>query len=639
MALALARLQAASLDRDSALRFLETVPPSLERAAIYYQLSDYENAIRTYSAVRANHPDNTLARIGVIKSVAAMGHTEQLDEEVRNLITDMPTAGLGALLVALATVSDGTISYDKMVETLLVEYGVPQGERTVDERLAYLGLLTRQAQFAEAMEGYQALKVDMPGRPSIKLRWARLLLRNRFAGAPHHYDQVVAAYDEYLKLKPYDVHTWKEKARFLGWVSEYQAARDEYHAIIARFPHDRSTQLELAAKESLWRHHYRSAFRFHTALLDRDPHNEEALGDLGQMHSARLRFGDSQRYYRRIVADNPRHDAARESLNLAQLFSQPQVTIGAGAVNVGGFQDALRTDYLPVTVEFFAPVQEDVWVGAGYQWVDFNVSGSPSTANIGRIMGRYTPTEYWHVDGYLGVLEYQPIDETNVNFGLGLSYELESGVHTRIETGRQDVWQNAQTLQRNISSHTYAAGADYHITEPWSVQVGGGFWDYSDDNWNLNGQVSTRYDLLPFPHPLSLTYLFETFGFDRRSIYFSPGFFAKQTLAIGWQHVLGFPRRREHHSEAPVANRYSGTNISHYLGWPVRPEYDVQTPVNAYSVNYGISLDDDRHSYHQVTATVNYALTRGCHLNVTALFIRSSVVDQNTVNGFFQCHL
>jgi hypothetical protein len=304
-----------------------------------------------------------------------------------------------------------------------------------------------------------------------------------------------------------------------------------------------------------------------------------------------------------------------------------------------GFDGSVLTKYLPVTAEVFTPFSQDFWAGVGYQWVNFDISGSPSSANIGRVMARYSSSPFWHVDGFVSGLTYSGTDKSNVNFGAGVSYEWQSGLKGRVETSRQDLWQNAATIRRNISYHTYAVGAEYQATRELELTAGAGYWDYSDDNWNVNGQFSGTYTVLPFPHPLRVTYQLDTFGFDDKRVYFSPEFFAKNTVAVGWQHFLGFPHRKEHHGESPMKNRYSGLNIAQYLGWPIRPVYLPTTPLNAYSLDYGFSVDDESNLYHQFSGSLAYAMTKRCHLHAIGMIIRADVVDQDSISGFLQCHL
>lgn len=177
------------------------------------------------------------------------------------------------------------------------------------------------------------------------------------------------------------------------------------------------------------------------------------------------------------------------------------------------------------------------------------------------------------------------------------------------------------------------------MTRELELTAGAGYWDYSDNNWNVNGQFSGTYTLLPFPHPLRVTYQLDTFGFEKERAYFSPEFFAKNTLMIGWQHFLGFPGRKEYHGESPMRNRYSGIDIGQYLGWPTRPVYLPRTSLNAYSLDYGFSVDDESNLYHQLSASFAYAITKRCHLHAVGMIIRADVVDQDSINGFVQCHL
>ncbi len=639
MKVSVATLRAHQGQQSAAITTLQAASPTLESGHLYQQLEQHEDAKDTYSAVLQRDRESTLAQIGVITSLVMVNQNTAAEELLTRLFDDCPQNGWPALANLLVYAKGTNPSYQILLQKKLKARHLDEDASSLDMRLTYLALLAQQGRYAEVAQHYQGLYRDNPRRPDVALGLARSLVQDQDSREMHETRPVIEAYDRYLVLKPYDVVAWTEKARFLGWESKHAEAEREYEAILAKFPKEESVRLELSAKRELWRQHERQAFRRYREILESWPQHEEALSDLAQIHSSRFRFEDGRPYYRRLLASNQGHWLARESLNLTNIFARPQITVGVGYIKMDGFDGSLLTKYLPVTAEIFAPFSQDLWAGLGYQWVKFDVPGKPSSANIGRVMARYSPSLFWHVDGYVSGLSYSGTKKSNVNFGAGVSYEWQSGLKGRIETGRQDLWQNAETIRRNISYHSYAAGAEYHVTRDLELTAGVGYWDYSDNNWNVNGQFAGAYDLLPFPHPLRVRYQLDAFGFDKKRVYFSPEFFAKNTFGVGWQHFLGFPRRKEYHGETPMKNRYSGIDIAQYLGWPTRPVYLPKTPLNGYSLDYGFSVDDENNLYHQVSASFAYAMTRRCHLHVAGMLIRANVVDQDSINGFVQCHL
>ena len=625
-------------DADARI-MLEHVPTTFEKGSLYQQMGETVNAAALFSEVVRQDASHTHAQIGAMTSLAMAGQDEDAQHALKRVFEQCPQEGWPALVGLLVYAEGSSHPYQAMLQKELKSRGLDDQANSLDVRLRYFSLLHQLGHHAEVVDHYQAIEREHPQRPELVLGVARSLVQDQKSRAMHQSQPVVETYDRYLVLKPYDVAVWTEKARFLGWQSQFADAEKEYQAILAQYPDEESVQLELKGKQRFWRNHVRLASQRYQEVLSLMPQHEEALSDLGQLHSSRFRFQDSQPYYRRLLAGNPGHQLASESLSLTKEFARPQVTAGIGYVKMDGFDGSLLTKYLPVTAEVFAPFSQDVWAGVGYQWVSFDIPGPPSTANIGRVMARYSPSPFWHVDGYASSLTYSGTNKSNVNFGAGVSYEWPSGLKGRVETGRQDLWQNADTIRRNLSFHTYAVGAEYQVTRKLELTAGAGYWDYSDDNWNVNGQFSGTYTLLPFPHPLRVTYQLDTFSFDEKSVYFSPEFFAKNTVAIGWQHFLGFPGRKEHHGESPMRNRYSGMDIAQYLGWPMRPVYLPKTPLNAYSLDYGFSVDDENNLYHQLSASFAYAMTKRCHLHAVGMIIRANVVDQDSINGFVQCHL
>ncbi len=635
----IAKFQAMLGQQTEAERTLGSLPPSLRQGRLLRQLGKVERASKTFSQLVEADPGNTPVHIELAKVLSQRGLEDMASQVLDNLFKQCPEKGWPALVRLLIHPEGSTSEYRTQLQATLEARGLNRSSLPLDSRMNFASLISQHDKDEAVVQLYDELVHQNPKRPMIQLGYARALAQVRGNQGNHHITPVVRAYDQYLQTKPYDETVWVEKARFLGWVSEYEDAKEEYQAIVKRFPQEEDIRFEQIGKREFWRQHYRAAARSFVQSLEATPGNEEALGDLGHIHSSRVRFVDSQSYYRRLLGVNPGHRLAAESLSLAKVFHRPQITLGVGYVKMDGFDGSLLTKYLPVTGEVFAPLSSDLWLGAGYQWVKIDVPGEPSAANIGRFMVRYSTSPVWHVDGYVAGLTYTGTEHSNVNFGAGVSYEWESGVKGRIETGRQDLWQNAATIEKNISYHSYSVGTEYSVAEDWEISAGAGYWDYSDRNWNVNGQIAGRYTLLPFPHPLRVSYQLDAFGFKRERAYFSPSFFAKNTVALGWQHFLGFPRRQVHHGETPVRHRYSGNDIYAFLGWPTRPQYQPQTALNSYALDYAISLDDDSYVYHQVTASFAYALTRRCHVQVSGMLIRASVVDQDAVNGFMQCHL
>ena len=625
-------------DSDS-MDILEEISPTVGKGDLYQQLEEYGLAEKTYSVIVQKDVDHTKAQIGRISSLAMIGQESVARRALEQLFDECPQPGWPALASQLVYVEGTSPSYQSMLQNIFKERGLDDQAKGLDTRVRYLALLSQQEQYAEVARQYQELNREYPIRPDLMLGLARSLSQDQHSRAMHEFQPVLEAYDRYLALKPYDVAVWTEKARYLGWQSNYSEAEQEYEAILVEYQDEEVVRLDLEGKQEFWRRHDRMAYQRYRQVLELRPQHEEALSELGQIQSSGFRFEDARPYYRRLLAANPGHRLAGESLGITNIFARPQITAGIGYVKMDGFDGSLLTKYMPVTAEIFAPFSQDFWAGLGYQWVKFDVPGRPASANIGRVMARYSPSPFWHVDGYVGGLKYSGTNKSNVNFGAGVSYEWQSGLKGRIETSRQDLWQNAETIRRNLSYHSYAVGAEYNVTKELELTAGAGFWDYSDDNWNVNGQFSGTYTLLPFPHPLRVTYQLDTFGFDEKSVYFSPEFFAKNTFAIGWQHFLGFPRRKEHHGELPMRNRYSVTDIGKYLGWPIRPVYLPKTALNAYSLDYGFSVDDENNLYHQVSASFAYAITKRCHLHAVGMIIRADVVDQDSMNGFLQCHL
>ncbi len=272
---------------------LEHVPATLEKAALYQRMKQATNAAELFAEVVRHDAAHTHAQIGAVTSLAAIGQEEKASTTLSQLFNDCPREGWSALAGLLVYTEGINRPYQTMLQTELKSRGLDDTSERYDARLRYFSLLSQLEHHAEVVNGYQILDQKHGQRPELVLQLARGLVQDHESRAMHTVQRVLDTYDRYLALKPYDVAVWTEKARFLGWQSQYAEAEKEYEAILAQYPHEEVVRLELEGKRRYWRRNDRLALRRNREVLERQPQHEEALSDLGQIHSSRYRFSDS----------------------------------------------------------------------------------------------------------------------------------------------------------------------------------------------------------------------------------------------------------------------------------------------------------------------------------------------------------
>lgn len=590
-------------NKEEAVKLLDMSTNSVERAAMYYKLKKYRDSERVNSEILSSDPNNISAFLGLVKSLSAIDEYDLSYQVVTTFFETAPKEIRIAMALLLSWIPDVNDSYYELTGDLFQKWTKDNPEN-VDLQIARFNIFIHLRRYDDAIEGYRALKEKMPDNPFINLRLARLLSWDK------QYDETLVAYDEYLQIKPYDLNAWREKARFYGWMIEPENALTEYDNILEKYPDHVEIAIEKKAKEAFWREHYRLASTHYLKLLEREPDNGEALLDMGQICCNGLRPTDAQDFYRRLLFSvMPRHRQANLALELSKLYQRPQV-MGYGYVDMNGFDDKTRITYRPFTIEGNFTISENLFVGTGYQNVKFDFDGLSFTSDIAKLRFRYPPNHYLYLDGFIFFLNYHKIDQQNINFGTGLSYEWLPGIHMKLGFDRKDLWVNRETLLSNIYVDRYYLTFKTDITKRIDLSLLGDYSHYSDDNTKLNSELFATYDIFQFPRLLQFIFKLNSYGFRRESIYFSPSSYTIWTVAVDWWHFLGFPFRKEYLCEGKSNNLYS--------------------------LYYGYSIDNNGDSFHEWIAKFSYNITRKLSLNGSAQLIRSDVYEEDRFNGFLR---
>lgn len=591
-------------NKAEALKLLNVSANSVQRAAMYYKLKKYHDSKRVNFEIFRSDPNNIGAFLGLVKSLSAMGEWDSAYQVVTTFFETAPKDARVAIALRLSWIPDGSDAYYELIDSFLQKWTKNDPEN-IDLQIAQFNTFIHLGRYSDAIEGYRVLREKIPDNPFIHLRLARLLSWDK------QYDEALLAYDEYLQIKPDDLNAWREKARLYGWMMEPEKALAEYAYILEKHPDHLETIIEKQAKQALWKGRYRLASVHYLDLLAREPDNVEALFGMGQILCRGLRPADAQDFYRRILyVAMPGHRQADLALELSKLYQRPQVILGYSYVDMDSLDDKTLITYRTLTTEVNFTVSESLLAGIGYQNIKFDFEGLSFTGDITTLRLKYVPNHYLHFDAFVSALNYHKINQQNVNFGIGLSYEWLSGIHMGLGFDRKDLWVNRETLLSNIYVDRHYLTFKTDITERIDLSLLGDYSCYSDDNTRLHGELLATYDILRFPRLLRFIFKLNYDDFHRESIYFSPSSYTKWTVAVDWWHFLGFPYRGDFFCEGKDNNFYS--------------------------LYYGFSINSHGHSFHEWTAKFSYNITRNLSLNGSAQIIQSDIYEETRFSGFLR---
>ena len=592
--LALARFYLAAGDQAKAMELLRHAEASTDIGSLYYDLKDYSGSRHAYESVLKNDPANLVAAFGLARTLAAHDHSDQAGELLRQLIESIPDRGHTAAGVLLAGVAGGTPEFYRLADGMLATLAMRYPD-SFELQLARATVSIQGHQHQEAVARLRRLKEVKPDSPLVALQLAKALSYARAIG------DASTAYDDYLRIKPYDVTARREKARAYGWAFEYERALTEYEQILNRFPDETGTALEREGKEMLGLGRLRRARSALDKLVELEPQNSEALFDLGQIATLGGRPSEAQALYRQLMSVVPGHRQAELALDLGELSQRPLLTLGYNYIDQKGFDGKRSIKYGLASAEGRVQMSDDVSARVRYENVQFDFGRNHLLTNVETVGLRYSPNGYFHMDGFVSELHYNEIGRDRLNVGVGVSYEMPSGTRVRVDFERKDLWENQTTVLNGITVNRLLASVSGTLERrvDWAIQ--GNYANYSDNNTRIGGEFLASYRLLLFPKTFRLIYRVNAYGFQRERSYFSPGAYATNTVAVEFQR---------------------------WLGYPTKEDYLAEAPRNHYTAYYGISVDSNGKLFHEWQGKLAYAQARQLDVGLSLKAIRSSVYDE-----------
>lgn len=332
--------------------------------------------------------------------------------------------------------------------------------------------------------------------------------------ALEEYDEAIALYDAYLRIRPDDTKAHVEYARVLGWDRRYNAAKREYRELLRANPDRADLQLEYAQILS-YNDDYRGAMRAFEDLTDLSGNPRahlypdvptRALFNLGQIYRW---FGWTEHAV----------DAQREAIELDAGYAPARRELDL----VRHLRPATRLEGRYTHSENSSNFEFDGFDLQGEKWTSqrtaitgwlgrhrFSRLGNEANANVVGIGGRYRWQDRLTGWGRVGANFYDEGLGTRPFWNLGAEYLPSLQSRASVEYAHYDLIYDVFTVESLEGTVTnpsdpihiddLRAHWDYKTGGFWSYLVDGSYGRISDDNTRLaaHGLVTFRILKEPF---------------------------------------------------------------------------------------------------------------------------------------------
>ena len=463
-----------------------------------------EEAIRLLSDYTANHNDAIQAKALLVKLQAS----PELPLERLNHLIEREPYNL-AIRVERARMNLDRAHYNEALNDVKF---VRENSKTKVEGLDEIENLAKERRAAELQTlsaRLEALRSHDPKEPDEVLSLARA-----YVGLGD-YDNAIALYDQYLRMRPNDTTARIQYARVLSWDRRYDAAERQYEKIIDQNPDRADLKLEYAQTLS-YNSHFSDALHMFSSLTDlSDNPRRNLYTDVPSR--AYFNMGQIYRWYgwtehdvleqnRALAIDGNYLDAQRE-LDLAR-HTRPSSTVDA--------RYTYATDSNDFTMRR-ADVDAAKWtsqklafqVGVGRH--EFEHAGSSVFANAFSGGALYRQNDNLLFRGRVGANFYDHGLGTRPFWGFGAEWLPNLQSRAALDYNRYDLVYDVFTLQ----SLTIPGGG-VNFADPVSINDFRGHYDYntgghlaflgdasygfiSDDNKRTGAHGIVSYRILKSP--------------------------------------------------------------------------------------------------------------------------------------------
>jgi len=233
---------------------------------------------------------------------------------------------------------------------------------------------------------------------------------------------------------------------------------------------------------------------FH-GLYDLEPHNQDAVFEVGQAYSHFNRTHCAISEYERLLCMNPCHREARIAWERNKKEISPQWQVFSRARSQRGRDDLATIDLYNVgTLLQFPFGDEDEFVQVGYSRAAYMPpSGAQLNGNIAT--GRIQWKPYWplllfaHADYETYTHGFNP----RVNYDIGGRYQYVENAAFRVKSHQENVILNRTSIARDIHRYGVEIGHEWRPAQPFEIDMIYRYWEYSDDNAAHEAGIHTGY--------------------------------------------------------------------------------------------------------------------------------------------------
>jgi tetratricopeptide (TPR) repeat protein len=388
-------------------------------------------------------------------------------------------------------------------------------------------------------------------------------------------------YNQLVALAPRDVQLARARGRLLGAMLRYDEAEAAYNAGIGPIMPDKSLLLERDAKVAMWNKRPLTAIASYHEYLKLRPNDAEALFDLGALYESLENLSGAATYYQRSVTASHGDVSAAASLENARLEAASNLGMQYGYITKRGFGDQYRIQENNVTGLFLSPELAPGWrvvLRGGQSFYSFPDEPSSGAVHIaGGIYKTFHPTgSLLHAE--LGESFYSQTGFVSGNWIAGMRHRATDWLDLEVGMAREDVVENAATLQEHTFRDKIFANSGSDITRRLRLDLTGDADRYNNSNLAIHANSALGYELMEFPHSLRAIWRTEYWNFQKNDqIYFSPASYMQYGPALRWRQYLGDDQALAGHRfyYGAMIGAKSDTNSDTFVDGGVELLYDI----------------------------------------------------------------
>ena len=228
-----------------------------------------------------------------------------------------------------------------------------------------------------------------------------------------------------------------------------------------------------------------------------EPHNEDAVFEIGQAFSQLERTYCAIQRYEQLLCMNPCHREAAVALDRNRREVSPQLHLFTRYRSQKGRQNLSTIDHFGVGAIMQYPLgDENEFLQIGYNRVTYAPPGA--TQLDGHVaMGRVQWKPVWPVLIF-SEFDYEVYDygfSPRWTFDVGSKFRYIENAEFRVHLRQENVIQNRVSIYRNVHRWGPEIGHFWQPTSRLEVDALVRYWEYSDDNASNEGGIHTGYQL------------------------------------------------------------------------------------------------------------------------------------------------